>query len=92
VDDLVHRKPEATCLVAVATEWRTQQEALVETRIGSVLDDPRARDPNLQAFIPPTDGWAPMSVSRRRDLLPHPTTEPVQRAERPMDDLCAASV
>lgn len=56
VDDLVHLKPEATRLVAIATEWWAQQEALVGTRIGVVLDGLRARYPDLQAFIPPTEG------------------------------------
>jgi len=52
----VHLKPEAARLVAIATEWWPQQEALVGTRIGVVLDGLRARYPDLQAFIPPADG------------------------------------
>jgi hypothetical protein len=38
VDDLVHLKPEATRLVAIATEWWAQQEALVGARIGVVIE------------------------------------------------------
>jgi hypothetical protein len=71
VDDVVHLKPEATRLVAIATEWWAEQGALVGTRIGVVLDGLRTRYPDLQAFIPPTEGWVPTSVRLlRRQMLP----------------------